>query len=181
MDADFYMFQNMLNNAGKENGVVAEFYDKAVKTDKINDKGFPVFDNVTFVRIRCKDNPDVFDQPAYEKHFKRFPVEYSRFLLAKKETENGTPLNQFAFLSAEQLEACKYRGIFTVERLAELEDERAKDLGLAEEKVLAQKFIAVSSNNKAIADFENKEKEYQAKIKELEDKIKELEQVKGSK
>lgn len=87
MDADFYMFQKMLNNNGKEEGVVATFYDKAIKTEEVNEKGFPIFNTVTFVRIRTKDNNDVFDQPASERHFQRFPVEYSRFLLAKKEVE----------------------------------------------------------------------------------------------
>ena len=174
MDADFQMFQEMLNNQQKETGVYAEFYDKAVKTEEFNEKGLPVFNTKTYVRIKLKDNHDVFDQPATNEHKRRFPVEYNRYLLAKKEVENGTPLEQFAFLTAGQLEDCKFHGIFTVERLADLSDEHTAALDLAAEREAAKKFIAVSQNNAAIADFSKKEKAYKAEIKKLKEQIKEL-------
>lgn len=183
MSADFAMFQQLLDNQAnhKEEGVVAEFYDKAIKTGDFNENGLPKFKNVMYVRIRIRDNPDIFDQPAEEQHQRRFPIEYQRYLLDKKESEKGTPLTQFAFLSSAQLECCRYRGIFTVERLAELSDEQAKDLGLSAEKELAGKFLSVSKNNSAIADFAKKEKAYKAEIKKLKEEIAELKAQKGGK
>jgi len=171
---DFAMFQAMVNNQNQEDGVVAEFYDKAIKTEEFNAKGLPVFQTITYVRIRLKDNYDVFDQPATNEHKRRFPVEYNRYLLGKKEEENGTPLTQFAFLNAQQLEACKHYGVFTVERLAELSDEQTASLDLAAERDAAQRFLTISKNNLAIANFAKKEKALKAEIKKLEEQIKEL-------
>ena len=91
MSADFAMFQQLLDNQAnhKEEGVVAEFYDKAIKTGDFNENGLPKFKNVMYVRIRIRDNPDIFDQPAEEQHQRRFPIEYQRYLLDKKESEKA--------------------------------------------------------------------------------------------
>ena len=175
---DFAMFQNMIDNSKREDGVFARFYDRAIKTSEVSDNGFPKFVNKTFVEIRVKDNADVFNQPASDEYVRRFPVEYNRYLLEKKQVEDGTPLNMFAFLTAAQYETCKTRGIFTVEVLSGIEDERAKALNLEQEKALAVKFVEGAKNNKAIADFAKKEKEYKAKIKKLEEEIKALKAAK---
>ena len=162
MDGEFAMFQEAINNQTSEKGVYAEFYDK------------PVFKSVLYVRIQLKDNADVFDQPAAESYIRRFPIEYNRYLMGKKAEQSGTPLTQFAFLSGAELEACKFRGIYTVEKLAELSDEHTKELNLQNEREAARKFIEISKNNKIIAEFAKKEKEYKAEIKELKEQIKEL-------
>lgn len=175
---DFSTFQNMIDGHRGEDGVFARFYDRAVKSSEVNDNGLPIFNNKTFIEIRTKDNSDVYDQPAREDHQRRFPVEYSRYLLEKKQVTEGTPLNMFAFLTAAQFETCKSRGIFTVEVLAGIEDERAKALNLEQEKALAIKFVEGAKGNKAIADFAKKEKEYKAKIKKLEEEIKALKAAK---
>ena len=175
---DFTTFQNMIDGHRGEDGVFARFYDRAVKTSDVGDNGLPVFANKTFVEIRTRDNSDVFNQPATEEHQRRFPVEYSRYLLEKKQVTDGTPLNMFAFLTAAQFETCKTRGIFTVEVLAGIEDERAKALNLEQEKALAIKFLEGAKGNKAISDFAKKEKEYKAKIKKLEEEIKALKAAK---
>lgn len=174
MDADFLIFQQMVSNNKSENGVFARFYDKPVKTNEIGTNGLPIFKSILYVEIRIKDNNDIFDQPATNEHKQRFPLEFARYQLEAKQIKDGTPLNQFAFLTASQLEACKYHGIFTVEALSMLEDDKAKALGLSAEKELALKFLAVSSNNKAIDEFAKKEKKYQDEIKRLKDEIAKL-------
>ena len=55
MDGDFAIFQELLNQQKTEKGVFAEFYDKAVKTDEVNDKGLTIFITKTYVRIQTKD------------------------------------------------------------------------------------------------------------------------------
>lgn len=170
MDADFAMFQKLINNK-TEDGVFARFYNKAVKTGNTKENGLPEFKNKVYVEIRIRDNNDVVDRKADEEDFARFPIEYNRFLLEQKQIENGTPLTQFAFLDAVQLESCKFRGIFTVEMLAGLDEDKAKLMGLVDEKELAQKFIDISKNNQAISEFAKKEKKYQNEIKKLKEEI----------
>ena len=177
MDMDFLEFQKLISNK-TDDGVFAKFYDRVVKTGKILDNGLPEFIKKTYVEIRIRDNNDIVDQPAREEDKRRFPLEWQRYLLEQKQTEKGTPLNQFAFLDALQLETCKFRGIFTVEMLASLDDDKAKSIGLEKEKELAQKFLDISKNNKIIDDFSKKEKKYQAEIKKLKEEIARLKEEK---
>lgn len=171
MDADFAMFQKLINGSKTEEGVFARFYNRAVKTGNVKENGLPEFVNRVYVEIRIRDNNDVVDRKATQEDFSRFPVEYNRFMLEQKQIESGTPLNQFAFLDAVQLENCKFRGVFTVEMLSSLDDDKAKLLGLTEEKELANKFLEISKNNKKIDDFAKKEKKYKDEIKALKEEI----------
>lgn len=172
MDADFSMFQDLLNNSKGEEGVAARFYDRSVKTSKIDDNGMPVFENVTYVEIRMKDNnTDVYDQPADKEKIRRFPLEYQRYQLERKQIKDGTPLNQFAFLDAAQIDTLKVRGIFTVEALAELPEEKAAQLNVVREYELAAKFLANAKDNKALLEWQEKEKAYQDEIKKLQEAL----------
>lgn len=176
MDADFSMFQDLLNNSKGEEGVTARFYDRSVKTSKINDNGMPVFENVTFVEIRMRNNyTDVYDQPVDPDKIRRFPAEYQRYQLERKQVENGTPLNQFAFLDAAQIDSLKVRGIFTVEALADLTAEQAVQLNITQEHELAVKFLANAKDNKVLLEWQEQEKAYQDEIKKLQEEIAALE------
>ncbi len=178
---EYGMFQQTFNNNRcSESGVVAEFYDKVIKSDEVNDKGLPVFKTRTYVRIRTKDNSDVFDQPAGNEYKQRFAIEYNRYMMGKKEIQTGgTPINQFAFLSAEQIEACKFCGVYTIEKLVEMPEDQINMLNLNNECEAAKKFLAMNKNNKIIDEFEKKEKEYLEEIESLKDEISSLkEQIK---
>lgn len=178
MDMDFALFQQIAANAEDERNVAARFYDKAVKTDKVAANGMPIFKNVTYVEIRLKDNStEVFNQPATEEKIKRFPREYALYKMAKEKIKDGTPLEQFAFLTAAEIETCKSRGLFTVEDLAALSKEKVQFLGLENEHNLAQKFVENAQNNKMVAQMAAKEKEYQRQIADLEDKVRNLQQA----
>ena len=172
---DFLTFEKIAKNTQPEEGIFARFYDRTVKTGRIDKHGFPVFENVCFCEIRLKDNnSEVFDQPATEEKKKRFPAEYARYLLAKKQAEKGSPLEQFAFLTASEIESLKIRGIFTVEALAELDVQKAEDLGVARERALAVKFTEQAASNTALAGWQEKEEKYKSKIKKLEEQLKSL-------
>ena len=172
MDMNFANFQMLLNSGVKqEDGVFFFFFDRAVKTKEVTEYGLPIFKNVTFVEIRIKDQFDVFDQPADDTYYKRFPIDYARYQLEKKAQTEGTPLKQFAFLDAAQLETCTFRGVFTVEQLAGLSDEKATELHLETEKDLANKFLDVQKDNKKINDFAQKEKKYKEEIAKLKETI----------
>ena len=172
---DFTTFQNIVQNNNPQEGIVARFYDKAVKTGEVNEAGLPVFVNRCFVEIRIKDNNcEIFDQPASEEKIKRFPVEYARYQLGKKQIKEGTPLEQFAFLTAAEIESLKVRGIFTVETLAQLDESKAQQLEISQERQLAQKFIARAKDNKQLLDWQKKEETYRAEIKSLQEQLAEL-------
>lgn len=173
--SDFELFQQLLNSQKEPNsGVFARFYDRAEKTGEINKEGLPIFKDVCFVEIRTKDNIDVYDQPATEEKKQRFQMEYKRYLLAKKQVEKGTPLKQFAFLTAAEIETLNYRGIFTVEALAGLTKEQAENLELSKEHELAVKFLDNAKGNAPLAVLQKKEEEFS---KELNKKNLEIEKL----
>lgn len=167
MDIDFATFQGLIDGQDRNTKTVARFYDKCIRTGEMTKEGTPKFNNTCYIEIRTKDNHDIFDQPATAEHQRRFPQEYMRYQLEKKQTEDGTPLDQFAFITLPQLETCKYRGIFTVEKLAELDEDRAKSICLTAEVEKAKKFLEASKNNLAIDEFTKREQEYKAEIEEL--------------
>lgn len=147
---DFATFQTVLNQqrSNTNNDIAVHFYDKSIKTPKINPKsGLPVFKNVCFVQIRIKNNnTDIYDQPATDAKKQQYAIEYNHYLNEKKQQSNGTPLNQFSFLTACQIDTLKAGGIFTVETLANLTDTQAQDLDIVAEKNAAKTFITLSKN-----------------------------------
>lgn len=172
MDMDFALFQQVIGAKEIEKNVAARFYDKAVKTSEVSANGLPIFKNVTYIEIRLKDNnTEVFNQPATAEKIRRFPQEYALYQLSKKQAENGTPLEQFAFLTAAEIATCKSRGVFTVETLAGLDFDKVQSLGLQDEHVLAQMFLEKSENNKMLDDFAKKELEYEREIESLREQL----------
>lgn len=172
---DFTAFQSTLQGNARQDGVAARFYDKAVKTGKLNADGLPIFANRCFVEIRIKDNNcEIFDQPATPEKINRFPVEYARYQMSKKQVENGTPLEQFAFLTAAEIESLKVRGVFTVEALADLPEDKAEQLELTHEREAAQKFAANARDYKNMESQRQKEERYLAEIKALKNELYEL-------
>lgn len=172
MDMDYALFQQVIGQSESEKNVAARFYDKAVKTNEVAKNGLPVFKNVTYIEIRLKDNStEVFNQPATDEKIRRFPKEYALYQLSKKQVENGTPLEQFAFLTAAEIATCKSRGVFTVEALAGLDIDKVQSLGLQDEHVLAEMFLEKSNNNKMLDDFAKKEVEYERALETLREQL----------
>lgn len=171
MGFDFSNFENAVSPQRQNSGVFARFYDKQVRTGQIKPNGLPEFETKLYIEIKIKDERDVFDQPASVEHIERFGAEYNRYLKEKKEILKGTPLHQFAFLSPDQIECCRLRGVYTVEVLAELNNEAAEQLDLTEEKTLAKTFLEVSKNNKNIASLIKKEKVYLTQIETLKKEL----------
>lgn len=169
---DYALFQQVIGQSESEKNVAARFYDKAVKTNEVAKNGLPIFKNVTYIEIRLKDNStEVFNQPATDEKIRRFPKEYALYQLSKKQVENGTPLEQFAFLTAAEIATCKSRGVFTVEALAGLDIDKVQSLGLQDEHVLAEMFLEKSNNNKMLNDFAKKEVEYERALEALREQL----------
>lgn len=172
--------------------VFARFYDRSIKTDKIDENGVPVYDNVLYCEIRIKDNRDIYDQPATEEKIRLYPNEYAFYLKNKENKKEGTPIELFAFLDRSQVDNLKERGVDTLEELAAMEEDKAKLLAVSDEYHIAKRFLEMANNNQAAAKFAEKEEEfnrekgfwsekeaeYKQQIAELEKKIKELKKEK---
>lgn len=166
---DFASFEKIAKNTDPEEGVFARFYDRTIKTKDFGENGLPKFRVICFCEIRIKDNnSEIFDQPATQEKINRFPLEYARYQLAKKQIDDGTPIEQFAFLSIAEVEALKFRGIYTIEALCELDENGVLSLDLKKEQDLAKSFI---DRAKLLNGWEQREKEYLDKIQKLEKEV----------
>ncbi len=169
----FEVFSSMLNQRS-ENNVFAKFHKKWVKTGNIKENGLPEFVEKLYIQIKIKGNTDVSDRPAEETDLMRFPREYAYFKNKEEKLKQGTPLNQFAFLTAPEIEECDNKGILTVEDLAGLTDEQAKSINMVQAKELAIKFLQMAKDNKVIADFEEEIKRLKTENQKLKEDLESL-------
>ncbi|MBR4106190.1 MAG: hypothetical protein IKK52_02685 [Alphaproteobacteria bacterium] len=175
MDFDTYQKLIEQNKNHLDEGVSARFYDRAVKTGQLDNNGIPEFKDVCYCEIRIKDNTtEVFDQPATPEKIERFPVEYARYQLSKKQAKAGTPLENFAFLSLSEIESCKYHGIFTLEALASLSEERVRNLNLTKEQKTAQCFLENNRQVKNSEEIAQLKDVYEQKIASLKAELDDL-------
>lgn len=174
MDLDYEMFNSYLKGNREESNVFARFYDKWIKTAEVQENGMPKYVQRLYVEIKVKGNPDIVDKLANERDFIRFPREYAIYKNKAEKIKEGTPLNQFAFLDVRQIDMCDRYGIWTVEALAGLSDEQAKEINLTDEKAKAISFMEFAKHNDVIAEYEEKIKKLNAKIAKLEDENKAL-------
>lgn len=113
-----------------EDGVFATFYDDSMKNDsKTREKGFAVFDDVTFVRIQVPNQQDCVPRPVQEKDKTRFPKSWEAYTTGKEAIEDGFPLEQWPQLTSGELKVCHANMIKTVEQLAEVADSSIHRLG----------------------------------------------------
>lgn len=174
---DFETYQNLIEQTKTrlDDGVSARFYDRIIKTQEMDANGIPKFKCVCYCEIRIKDNTtEIFDQPATKEKIERFPVEYARYQLSKKQIQQGTPLQEFTFLTLSEIETCKYHGIFTLEALTQLDKEKAKALNLLKEQDLACKFLENGKKLKTVNDIEEIKKSYEEQIAKLRNEIEKL-------
>lgn len=175
MDFDTYQQLIEQNKNHLDEGVSARFYDRAVKIGQLDNNGIPKFRDVCYCEIRIKDNTtEVFDQPATPDKIERFPVEYARYQLSKKQSQQGIPLENFAFLSLSEIESCKYHGIFTLEALVKLNEDKVRNLGLQTEQKIARNFLENNRQVKKTADIVELQKTYEQKIALLQNEISRL-------
>jgi hypothetical protein len=169
----YEVFSTMLNQRA-DNNVFAKFHKKWVRTGNIKENGMPEFVEKLYIQIKIKGSTDEVDRPVDETDMMRFPREYAFFKNKEEKAKQGTPLNQFAFLTVPELDACENKGIFTVEDLSNLTEEQAKDMNLTVAKALAIKFLAMAKDNRVIAEFEEEIKNLKAENEKLKDEIKAL-------
>ena len=64
--------------------------------------------------------------------------------------------------------------IFTVEKLAELDEDKAKTINLVNEVEKAKKFLEMAKSSVSADEFAKKEEKYKAEIAKLKEEIKQL-------
>ena len=151
-----------------EDGVLATFYDEAVQNKSASkQKGYPVFDDVLYIKIQVPNQVDCVPRPMQEKDKTRFPKTWDAYVTGKEPIDSGYPLSQWAQMTTGELKVCHANHLKTVEQLANTADANIHRLGpgAASMKNRAAKFLAERSD---IDDVRERLDEALKRIEELE-------------
>ena len=160
MEADFGMTQNAMRehnrNIGDENLFVQFFMHPMQNKAKTLEEGRPIYVDTEYVRIMVPgDKGNVIMREVREDDKRRFPKHYQAFKNEEEEILEGTPLAQWNFLTAAQVEEMKYFGIRTVENLANVTDTNAqKFMGINLLREKAREYIEATASDAPIAQLQ---------------------------
>lgn len=115
-----------------KSAVVPRFYTRQVEhKGKSLEAGRPIFVELEYVEIRIVgDNKNVIDTKVQEKHRRRWPKQYTAYKEGKEQVLEGTPIRQWASLSATRALELEAVGVRTVEQLASIPDSSLHHIGM---------------------------------------------------
>lgn len=157
-------------------GIFPVFYTEAVPNKFRTEKeGRPVFEEKEFVEIIIAgDSKTKVHEPVNQGHIERWPEQYQKFKDGLEQATEGTPVEQWNYLSKSQVAELKALNIKTVEALAELPDTGLQRLGMGARSLQgkAQSFIAMSKEDATKEELMKANQALQAQIDELQKQIK---------
>lgn len=119
---------------GADANLYVEFYSKPVKQEFESEQaGRPIFKDVIYVKIFTpSDQLTVIDTIAREDHKTRFPMQWARFMNKHANDQQivGTPVTEWPFLTASAAEELKGLKFYTVEMLANANDQQLQRIGM---------------------------------------------------
>lgn len=97
-------------------------------------EGRPIFKDKEYITIIVPgDKNNIVRRPVWKQDLQRFARQYAAFKNNQSQDVTGTPLEQVAWISRNQVEELKYFHVRTLEQLAEISDTNA------------QKFMGINS------------------------------------
>jgi len=129
---------------------VGFFTDAELQPIPSEKEGRPIYKEVEFVSvIPAGDAKTIMCQRVDERHKARWPEIYKKFKSGIADTQQGTPLKEWAAVSASVVRELEHYHVYTVEQLAELSDEAIMFLGRGMRELVtkAKAMIAKASND----------------------------------
>ena len=135
------------------------------------------------VKKKIPQPPKPGEMPSfdYQDFMARFGPQYEAWKKGLAVPVEGTDIRQFALLSAAEQENCRTFNIFTVEQLAEANEETLTNLGMGSRglKMKAQRWLEFGENGGKqvthIEDLETRNKDLEDLVKRLTARVEELE------
>lgn len=150
-----------------ENGIIVTFYDEPVEDKRATkEKGYPVFNTVTFIDKRVPNQVDHQPRPMREQDKSDFPISWQAYVTGKEPAESGFPVEEWPQVTASEVAMLRAVSVKTVEQLANLPDSGLHRLGPGGTglKNRAQKFLKEAGEKDML----------RARVQELERKIEKL-------
>ena len=138
------MAMNSQRSHGDETLLVKFFLHPKQNQIKTKEAGRPIFEDIPYIQIMQPGNKDsVKVAPATARDKQRFPEHYRKFVAREdQEALEGTPLREWAGVTASQCKEFEFLNILTVEQLAAVSDSNGQGImGLGFLKEKAAKFL----------------------------------------
>ena len=135
---------NSQRSHGDETLLVKFFLHPKQNQIKTKEAGRPIFEDIPYIQIMQPGNKDsVKVAPATARDKQRFPEHYRKFVAREdQEALEGTPLREWAGVTASQCKEFEFLNILTVEQLSAVSDSNGQGImGLGFLKEKAAKFI----------------------------------------
>jgi hypothetical protein len=113
-------------------GLIVSFFNDAVHLAKRSEtEGRPIFEDREHVQIiPIGDTKTVIVHEVTQQDKDRFPDEYAQFKKGETNRPTGTPLKEWPIMRPSQIKMLEYLNIFTVEQLAEIDDQAIQRIGM---------------------------------------------------
>ncbi len=152
-------------------------------------EGRPIFEDREYVEIVIPGQPkNIVDCQVTDQHKRRWPKSYAAFKAGQSAPINGTPLEQWAYLTKSQVEVYKQLGFRSVEDIAQASDSAKSAMGIGANEIQkrAIQFLQGSGETekqlRAALDEQTKEnKNLQAQMAQLASRLDEIEKAKPKK
>lgn len=115
---------------------------------KSREAGRAIYHEVDFITIHAGDKLSICERPMTEQDAQRFADRYERWKSGQEAAIIGSPLSSLPNMTPTKVEEYKYFKIFTVEQLAEANDNIAHNfMSFYPDKARAKAFLEVAQNN----------------------------------
>jgi len=168
------MAMNSQRSHGDETLLVKFFLHPKQNQIKTKEAGRPIFEDIPYIQIMQPGNKDsVKVAPATARDKQRFPEHYRKFVAREdQEALEGTPLREWAGVTASQCKEFEFLNILTVEQLAAVSDSNGQGImGLGFLKEKAAKFIEnakLGATAEALAEMKAENASLLARLEALE-------------
>lgn len=167
---------------GNDSQLFVTFFKEAIQDDDATKKeGRPMFKDVDFIKINYAGNsgtvnirPVIFeDSERAPSDPRRFPQQWAQYQNQETQTQAGTPLHEWAYLSKSQVMMLKAAHIQTVEALAGMADSTIPRLGIGGRDLVeqAKAYLALAKDSSAMTALVAKMQEKDDLIKTLEARL----------
>lgn len=163
------------NTEAASDGCIATFYTHPVQNkhkSRIEDR--PIFDPVPYVKIVSPgDNKSVVDREVQDADKKRWPNAWRRFEAEEEGTLDGTPLEEWGYLTVTQRAEYRHVGMRTVEQLANLSDDMVAKIGPGAREIRERAAQYLKPQDDVVTDLRSQIADKDRQIADLEGQLSE--------
>ena len=107
--------------------VFVEFYQQPVRMGAASDAaGRDIYETQDYVRFHMPGGQNIIERHVREQDKIEHAKKWAAYQAKREQVDEGTPIEQWAFLDVGRVATYKAARIFTVEQLADLSDEQAQ-------------------------------------------------------